>query len=112
MEQYANELQMAVPQHSAPLRRLLTGSVLLVVFLLLNAAVVVPAIHALWHADHHCDETECVVLAVAQGNLESPEAVMPPQRPLAMARLTEVVPPSVPVLPHAGSPPAERGPPA
>jgi|GEM_PF-3063302 len=102
---------MAGPFHSTSFRKLLTGGVLLVVFLLLNAAVVFPAFHALWHGDHDCDETECVVLAVAQGNFENPEAVVPPQRPVAIARAAEVLPPSEPAVPHVGPPPAERAPP-
>ena len=110
-DQYANELQMVGQPHTASLRRLLTGSALLVVFLLLNAAVVVPAFHALWHGDHHCDETECVVLAVAQGNFENPEAAMPLLRPVELVRVAEMLPPATPLILHVGPPPAERAPP-
>jgi hypothetical protein len=110
-DQYANELQMAGQRHTTSLRRLLTGSALLVVFLLLNAAVVVPAFHALWHGDHDCDETECVVLAVAQGNFENPEADMPLGRSVEWVRVAEILPPASPLIPHVGPPPAERAPP-
>ncbi|MBL9128895.1 MAG: hypothetical protein JNL97_14685 [Verrucomicrobiales bacterium] len=95
------------------MRARLTGAVLLWVFVLLNAAVVLPSLHALWHGDDHdCDHTDCVVLAVAQGKFESPTAAPPPRRPMDEGRPCEVLSPRVPFVVRAGSPPAERAPPS
>ncbi|MCC7375708.1 MAG: hypothetical protein IT581_13705 [Verrucomicrobiales bacterium] len=38
---------------------------------LLNAAVVVPALHYFWHDDHTCDDPSCVVLTMVQGSVDS-----------------------------------------
>lgn len=112
-DHYANELQMARSGQGTPLRARLTGGLLLWVFLMLNAAVVLPSLHALWHGDDHdCDHTDCVVLAVAQGKFESPTATPPPRRPMAEARPVATLPPRTPWVVRAGSPPAERAPPS
>jgi hypothetical protein len=98
-----------------PLRARLTGGVLLVVFLLLNAAVVLPSLHSLWHGDDHghgCHHADCVVLAVAQGKFESPTAPMPPCRPTEVALSVALPLPDSPLPVPPGAPPAERGPPA
>ncbi len=52
------------------LRRTVTAGFMLGVFLLLNLAVVLPALHALWHDGHGCDEPDCVVVALAQGKAD------------------------------------------
>lgn len=50
---------------------------MLVVMVLLNAAVVLPALHQLWHDDHDCDQPDCVVLAMAQGKIDADPTPMP-----------------------------------
>lgn len=74
------------PEH-APWR-VLTGTLLLGAFLLLNAAIVVPGIHLLWHDEHGCDEPDCVVLVMAQGKLEPGPSPVLVQRPIAIATLS------------------------
>lgn len=99
-------------RHGTPLRARLTGGVLLWVFLMLNAAVVLPSLHALWHGDDHdCDHTDCVVLAVAEGKYESPTTPPPPHPPLGVPVALPEWPPRNPSLADSGSPPVERGPP-
>ncbi|MBL9138819.1 MAG: hypothetical protein JNK85_23320 [Verrucomicrobiales bacterium] len=59
------------------LRKSLIAGFLLGVVVLLNAAVVVPALHYFWHDDHTCDDPDCVVLAMVQGTVDSDAAPAP-----------------------------------
>jgi len=111
--QYANELQVNGNHQPLPFRARLTGGLLLLVFLLVNAAVVLPSLHALWHDEEHaCDESQCVVLAVAQATFESPNPTPPPSRPFSLSRDVVVPVPSSPSLGVHGPPSADRAPPA
>ena len=111
--QYANELQVNGTHQPLPLRARLTGGLLLLVFLLVNAAVVLPSLHALWHDEEHaCEETQCVVLAVAQGTFESPDPAPPQSRPFTVSRDNFVPVPATPSLGVHGPPSADRAPPA
>jgi hypothetical protein len=99
-----------LPGHA--LWRVLTGTLLLSAFLLVNAAIVLPGIHLLWHDEHGCDEPGCVVLALAQGKLDPGQAPVGVQRPMAIAVLLRFGPvheplstTDCPVLP-ARAPPA------
>lgn len=65
---------------------------LLAFMLLLNAAAVLPSLHALWHDEHGCDQPDCVVLAVAHGSVD-------PTTPAASALPPETVGLPLPLLP-------------
>lgn len=65
---------------------------LLGVLLLLNAAVVLPALHGLWHDEHGCDEPDCVVLAMAQGSVDAGVDPAPAVRPVAAPLPAPVIP--------------------
>jgi hypothetical protein len=54
-----------------PLRRTLAAGFFLAVLILLNAATVLPALHALAHDHDGCDQPDCVVVALAQGGIHS-----------------------------------------
>ncbi|MBL9137338.1 MAG: hypothetical protein JNK85_15805 [Verrucomicrobiales bacterium] len=71
-------------------RRALLSGLVLGVFLLLNGAVVLPALHHLWHDHDDCDPIDCVVLTVAQGTMEATDATPPTLEPHACPRPTSV----------------------
>lgn len=80
-------------------------------FLVLNAAVVVPAVHLLLHSHDACDQPDCVVLALAQGKVDTDAApvqvIVPEAVPAPLACLPVREPVSrtdCPVLPGRAPP--------
>ena len=71
------------------------AGLLLAVVLVLNAAVVLPVWHALWHDDHGCDEPDCIVLALAQGTVDPSTPPSPVVRPV----IVELPASAIPFLP-------------
>lgn len=102
---------MHPPAASLAPRKALVSGFLLGTLLLLNAAVVVPAVHHLWHDGHGCHEPECVVLALAQGCVHpgcaAPRVVRAEPAPLPLPAIpvgAPVVSGDCPLLPGRAPP--------
>jgi len=62
---------MSVTPQSLPAHRSRFAGFLLGLFLLLNAAAVLPALHEFWHAGHGCDQADCAIATLAHGGVDA-----------------------------------------
>ena len=112
--QDANALHLGNVQSTGRRRRRGMAGVLLGVLLALHAAAAFPALHHLLHGDHdpsECHESDCVVLAFANGSIDPGPAPGPVTRPVLLVA-SEAIPIVVEmILGHDHARPPGRGPP-